>query len=176
MAKLSINLSGVLLALLPVLASAAELGRITAFLDGQEREWHTISMEQGGQNVATASFEQTANLAELHLQGHPIPAFTSKDVLSIDVRYLGRYRPDDDPMSIEILYMPDGMGGPFWTSQGAVVRPRFRIVSFDVWGSIGRVEAAFDGELCLRPIISSATDPSTCKTVSGKVETDLFAD
>ena len=165
-----------LLAVFPLVSGAGELGRITAFLDGQERTWHTITMEQLGGDVATASLTLGARLTELQVQGHPEPRFSTDDMLSLEVRYLGPYAPDATPLSLDIMYMPDGMGGPFWTTRGAPVQPEIDILVLDVWGGFGRLQAVFSGRLCLRRIISSATDPTTCKQVSGLIDTRLVVD
>ncbi len=149
-------------------AVADELGRITAFLDGEEQTWHTITMTQGGQPVATASFEQTSHYADLYLQGHPEPRFVSKGMLSVDVRYAGQFTPDDDPMAIEIMYLPNGMGGQFFTSRGAGEMARFQIVAFDVWGTAAELVAAFSGRLCSTRM-NAPVDPTDCMRISGQI-------
>jgi hypothetical protein len=164
---------GTLLALLPALAGAEELGRITAFLDGEERVWHTITFEQGGKSVSTATWEQKPYLAELVLQGHPVAAFTSKDVLSIDAQFRGQYADGDAPIAIEILYTPSGLAGPLWTSRDAPTSPRLQVVELEAWGRIGRLVAVITGEVCRRPRLFSRTDTTDCKSLSGKISTRL---
>ncbi len=164
------------LAAFPGAAAADNLGRITAFLDGESMTWHTVTMQQGGKTVATASFGQGARLAELYIQGHPEPEFSSRDMFSIDVRYLGTYMPGAEPMSVDVMHIPEGMGGPFWTSRGAPTPASIEIVDLEIWGNFGRLTASFTAELCLRKIISSATDPSTCRAVTGVIETELLVE
>ncbi|HCQ63879.1 MAG TPA: hypothetical protein DIU07_01285 [Rhodobacteraceae bacterium] len=112
----------------------------------------------------------------LEIQGYPGAEFTSTNAISVDVRYLGQYAPDAVPMSVDILHMPDGMGGPFWTSNGATIAPTVRVLALDVWGAVGRIDLLFAGELCLRKIISTATDQGRCQEVTGRIETELFVD
>lgn len=169
---LSILLAGII-AVLPVSLGAQELGRIDGTLDGAARSWHTIQRTRMGRTVATASLVQGPRLTELNIQGHPEPRFSTDDVLSLEVRYLGAYFTGADPVSVDILHMPKGMGGPFWTTKGAPRPPSVEIVSLDVWGNFGRLHAAFAGLICQRKIISAATDPDDCKEVTGVVETDL---
>jgi len=164
------------LAALSCAAAADDLGRITAFLDGESMTWHTITMQQGDKSVATASFEQGARLAELYIQGHPEPRFSTRDMFSIEVRYQGTYVPGATPMSVDVMHIPEGMGGPFWTSRGATAPATIDIVELDVWGNFGRMTASFEAELCFREIISSATDPSKCRAVTGVIETELFVE
>lgn len=164
-----------ILAMLPFSAMAEALGQITAFLDGNKRVWHTITMEQGGRQVPTATFQQRANLAELKLQGHPIPEFTNKEALSIDAQFQGQYNLGSVPTSVEILYTPNGLTGPFWTSRGARLQPRLQIVELEAWGGVGRLVAVVSGEVCKRPRLFSRTDPDDCMTFTGKVETRIDA-
>ncbi|MDF0598311.1 hypothetical protein [Psychromarinibacter halotolerans] len=156
--------------------TAEELGRITGFLDGEPTAWHTITMQQGGRTVATASVVQGVRLTELYVQGHPEARFGTAGLLSLEARYTGTYAPGATPLSVDVLFMPDGMGGPFWTSRGAARAPVLDIVSLEIWGNFGRLEAVFDAQLCLRPIISAATDPDTCRKVTGVIETELSAE
>lgn len=66
--------------------------------------------------------------------------------------------------------------GPFWTSSGATIAPTVRVLALDVWGAVGRIDLLFAGELCLRKIISTATDQGRCQEVTGRIETELFVD
>ena len=149
-------------------ASEEALGQIRAFLDGEERIWHTITMQQGGESVATASFKQTAHHADLYLQGHFEPRFVSKGMLSVEVRYAGQFAPGAEPRGIEIIYLPNGMGGKFFTTRGTEPAPQFQIVDFDAWGVSGTLVAAFSGRLCAA-WMNRPRDPTDCKTVEGQV-------
>lgn len=154
-------------------AIAEELGQLTAFIDGEERVWYTITFPQGGATVFTATLEQKQYQLELLVQGHPVQAFTSKDVLSVDARFSGTYQPGDEPLSVEILYTPNGLSGPLWTSRGASEAPRLQIVELNAWGGAGDVTAVVSGEICRRARLFSRTDSSDCKRVNGKIETRL---
>lgn len=157
------------------LAHGGALGQIDAFIDGERHIWRTITLEQSGETISTARFHQSARMAELYLQAHPEPRFTTHDVISLEVRYLGQYSPKAEPMDVEILYMPNGMGGPFWTSRGAPLSATIDVIDFDIWGDVGKITVAFSGEICHRAKISAVPDPTNCKTVSGVAETELSA-
>lgn len=161
------------LAAAPLPATGEALGRITAYLDGVPQNWHTVTMQQGGRKVATASFTQGARLSELRIQGHPEPRFSTRGVFSLEVRYLGIYVPATLPLSVDVMYVPEGLGGPFWTSRGATRPATVDVVELETWGNYGRLVAAFDAELCLRAMISAFTDPTTCREVTGVIETEL---
>ena len=154
-------------------ASAEELGQMTAYVDGEERVWYTITFPQGGDTVFTATLERKQYQVELLLQGHPVREFTSKEVLSVDARFSGDYEPGDDPLSVEILYTPNGLSGPLWTSRGAPEAPRLQIIELEAWGSTGHLVAVVSGEICRRARLFSQTDKSDCKAVSAKIETRL---
>lgn len=162
-----------LLLSLPMPGYSERLGQIIAFLEGEAATWHTITMQQLGETRATASITLGSRLTEVNVQGHPEPRFTAHNVMSVDVRYLGTYSPDADPLTVDIMFMPDGMGGPFWTSKGAPEPSRIDIISLELIGSYGRLEAAFAGQLCLREFISTRTDPTICREVTGMIDTRL---
>ena len=169
---LSLALAAALMSL-PLPLSAEELGSITGFLDGKDRLWHTITLDQGGKRVATATLLQQGHFAELRIQGHPVPAFTSKEVISIDARFPVHYKAGDQPTSVEILYTPNGLSGPLWTSRDAPVPPRLEILELDAWGGVGSVLAVITGQVCKRPSLFSRTDTSDCKNLNGKIETRI---
>lgn len=148
---------------------------MTVFVDGERREWHLIEIKQGARRVASASFRQRPHGAELVLHGYPEPRFSSRGALAIEVRYRGVFEPGDDPIGLDILYQPEGMRGPLWTSNDAPEAPKIEIVEFDVWGEAGELEAVFSGQICLREFIFSPTDISRCMALSGQVSTRLTA-
>ena len=149
---------------------------MTAFLDGAPMDWHLITFETGGEVTASASFRQTPHRADLILHGHVEDRFASKGGLTVEVRYEGLFDAEAKPIGLDILYLPEGLRGPIWTSSDANRAPDIEIIAFDVWGNVGRVEAVFQGELCLRQYIYSPTDRSQCKTLSGQVSTDLVVE
>ncbi len=151
------------------------LGQIRGFLDGEEVIWHTIVMEQGHENVATADFKQSSHHADLYIQGHLEPSFVSKGMLSVEARYAGQFEPDAEPTSVEIIYMPNGLGGQFFTSRGTDPAPWIQILDFSAWGTNGTILAAFSGKLCAA-WMNRPRDPSDCKTLHGQVTTRLSID
>ncbi|MEP2138105.1 MAG: hypothetical protein ABJI41_01260, partial [Erythrobacter sp.] len=144
------------------------LGTMRAFIDGTEGVWHTITMPQGGRAVATASFEQSGQHADFYFQGHVEPRFISKGMLSVEVRYAGQFDQAADPISVEIIYMPNGLGGQFFTTRGSDPEPLFQIVDISVWGEAGEITAAFSGKLCAA-WMNRPRDLTDCKTLSGQV-------
>ncbi len=171
--RLVASVAAVVLSALSSGLFAEELGRMTAYVDGEERIWYTITFPQAGNTVFTATLEQKPYQVELLLQGHPVRSFTSKDVLSVDARFSGTYAAGDEPLSVEILYTPNGLSGPLWTSRGAPEAPRLQIVELNAWGGAGDLVAIVSGEICRRARLFSQTDVSDCKRVSGKIETRL---
>lgn len=161
---------------IPAQGRAAELGQIIGFVDGARAVWHTVTHRQQGRQVATATVRFGPRLTDVQIQGHMEPRFTVEGVFSLDVQYLGRAEPGAQPMSADILMMPRGMGGPFWTTRGVAQKPRVDLLVLDAWGSVGRVEAVFEARLCLRPTLSAPTDTGTCRHVSGAVQTQVFVE
>lgn len=160
----------------PTLIHAQELGQITAFLNGEKRVWYTILMKQSGKSVATASITESNNQVAFYLQGHPTPHFTSKGMLSLDVRYHGQPESAQAPAKVEILYLPNGMAGPVWTSVGTTRAADFQIVDFSLWGNTGDIIAAFSAELCATQITSGPVDLEDCIQLTGKIVSKLVSE
>ena len=148
------------------------IGYIRAFFDGQERSWHTIMMPQGGRQIPTASFKQSADFAKLYVQGHVEPRFVSKGMLSLDVRFDGQFSPGDAAADVEIMYLPNGMVGRFYTSRGTEPPPTVDIVEFSQWGGLGEVVGVFSGTLCPTWQTRDAGE-AVCRNVSGQFTTRL---
>ncbi len=158
------------------LAGAAwgdELGRIDADLGGEARVWHTISLEQDGEVHASAEFRKSAMFTMLHLQGHPEARFTTSDVLNIDLMWRGDPKPGAAPMSVEVMFMPAGMKGPFWISEGAPEAAGADLV-VERDGDRGRVSGTFSAMLCRQDSVTAAPDTGDCRTISGSVDSGLI--
>ena len=156
--------------------AADSLGQMTGFLDRERHTWHLIAFDQRQRHVSSASFRQTPYKAELILHGHAEPQFASRGGLSIEVRYKGTFDMGATPVGLDILYLPEGLRGPIWTSSDADAAPTIEITEFTVWGEVGHVEAVFFARLCLRRTIYAPTDRNTCKTLNGQIATALAAE
>ena len=78
-------------------------------------------------------------------------------------------------MAVDILYTPNGLSGPLWTSRGAPTPPELQILSFEIWGETGDLTAIFSGQICKRPRLFSQTDTTDCKSLNGLIETRIDA-
>ena len=166
----------ILLASMTGTSFAGEFGRISAEFGGETREWYSISMEQGGEIAASARMSSGRLTTDLHIQGHPGPSFTTTDVLSIDAMFIGKFADDATPNSVEVLHLPEGMSGPFWTSEGA---PTPASVSFELLetaaaGEIGRTVGSFMAELCRKVTVTAEPDTSDCRPITGTFDTQLL--
>ncbi len=155
-------------------ATAEEFGRIEATLNGEDRIWYTLTMTQGGQTDASATFSTSRFTSDLHLQGHPRPSFTTSDVLSIDLMYRGEYQPGAAPMEAEVIYLPTGMRPPFWTSSrtGTPVTVTFEELTLE--GETGRAVGAFAATLCMTEVLTDDPDPSQCQPIEGRFDTQVM--
>lgn len=155
-------------------ATAEEFGRIEATLNGEARTWYTLTMTRDGETDASARFSTNQFTSDLHLQGHPQPSFTSTDVLSIDLRYSGKYQPGAAPMEAEIMYLPAGMKPPFWTSSqtGTPVSVTFEDLSLD--GETGRAAGTFTATLCMMQTLGGDPDTSQCQPIEGRFDTRVM--
>ncbi|MBF9030455.1 hypothetical protein HKCCE3408_08615 [Rhodobacterales bacterium HKCCE3408] len=158
-------------------AGAEEFGTIETTYAGEGRTWFTISMVQDGETLASADLsEGRMGLVNLHLQGHPRPTFTSSDVLSIDATFMGEVAAGAEPMTLEIMYLPEGMSGPIWTSQDAPTPPMIVLETLETAeaGQVGSVAATFAGEVCFRASMREEPDPTNCNTIEGRIDSQLL--
>ena len=153
-------------------AMANEFGQVTATLDGTERTWYTIYIQRGDEITATATLN-SGQTTDLHIQSHPRPAFTTDDVLIVDVMYLGDVSPGGAPFSIEVMYLEKRMSGPIWGSEGAARQPTLAIESLDLGDDEGHVAGGFSAQLCFIERIGADPDTGKCKDVEGRFDTRL---
>ncbi|KPP85917.1 MAG: hypothetical protein HLUCCO07_03750 [Rhodobacteraceae bacterium HLUCCO07] len=154
-------------------AADDEFGRIEADYGGETRVWHTISLEQGGEFHASAEYRKTSMITTLHVQGHPELKFTTSDVLSIDLTWMGEPKPGEAPISVEMMFMPEGMKGPFWISADAPEAAEADL-AVELDGDRGRVSGTFSGMLCRQADMTTPPDTSDCKSISGTVDSGLL--
>ena len=155
----------------PSLLSAEEIGQVNAEFDGEQRQWFTIAVKRGDEQAMTASFKNSKRLSSLTVQGHPEARFTTKDVLSVNADWFGEYAPGKAPVSVEILYFPVGMSGPFYTTDQVPDAPVLTIESLDLGSEPGYVAGTFAGRLCAVPKLYEEPDLNDCKAMSGRFDT-----
>ncbi|WP_112322735.1 hypothetical protein [Oceanibium sediminis] len=154
--------------------SAEEFGRIDGTLNGEPRNWYTISLTQGGQSDASATFSTGGITSDLHLQGHPRAAFTTSDVLSIDLMYMGAVEPGKAPISVEVMYLPTGMTPPFWSSEEAPAPASVTFEELTLDGDIGRAVGSFSATLCKVESLTSGANTSQCQQIEGQFDTQVL--
>lgn len=160
-----------ILALFPLSALAEEMGTIDADLGGEAKTWYTITLGGNSTDDSSATFDDEGGFAMLHLQGHPGDRFTTNDVISVDLMWMGTFSAEKAPISVEFLYMPNGMTGPFWTSEDA---PQPATADFDVVvEGDPKVTGTFSGMLCFKEGITTPVDTANCKPFSGTVDSTL---
>ncbi|WP_112321365.1 hypothetical protein [Oceanibium sediminis] len=154
-------------------AMAESFGTISADHGGDSRDWFTIRIDTGNATGASATFRAGKMLSNLHMQGHPKPSFTTKDVLSIDASFRSPYKPGAAPMIVEIILMPDGMSRPFWTSDQAPGPAEISFETLDLNSDPGRAVGTFSAVLCMVEELYAEPDLDSCKPISGSFETNI---
>ena len=155
-------------------AFAEQFGTITVTYDGKERQWFTISGKQGGKLIATAEIRSSGPISTVHIQGHPRPSYTAKDVLSIDLVYLGAAEKDADPTGVEIIHLPDGMSGEIWTSEQSPQATRVIFSEFNADGDTGRLSGTIEALLCRKATAIAEPDTSNCRPIAGDFDTKIL--
>lgn len=157
----------------PAALWAQEIGQIHAELDGEARQWFTISVNQGDRSALSASFRNDKRMPTLSLQGHPEPRFTTADVLAVKASWFGAYDPTKSPTSVEITFRPEGMRKPFYTSDQVVQTPTLTVKSMELNDATGQVTGSFSGKICLVSKLYEAPDLDNCKAVAGTFNTEI---
>lgn len=159
-------------------AQAEEFGRIDATLNGDARTWYTITLQQGGQRDASATFSSRrigfSSSSDLHIQGHPRPSFTTSDVLSIDLTTVGDIEPGTVADGVEVMYMPTGMRPPFWTSGEGAGSASVSFETLTLDGEIGRAVGTFQTTVCIKETLMADADPTRCQDIAGRFDTQVL--
>lgn len=157
----------------PATLWADEIGKLTASFDGEDREWHVISVTQGERTAMSASFGGSKRLPTLSVQGHPEPRFTTSDVISVSGSWFNGYAPGKDVTGVEIIFMPQGMNKPFYTSDQVPGDASMVLESLDLSEEAGEAHGTFDGRICLVQELYAEPDLEDCMDVSGRFDTAL---
>lgn len=152
---------------------AQEVGQINAELNGEARLWHVISITRGDKTALSASMSNLKRLPTLSLQGHLEPKPSTTDALYITAHWMGAFDAAKSPTGVEIIFMPNGMSKPFYTSDQLSEKPALTIDTAVLDESSGHVSGSFSGKICLVPKLYETPDPNDCKTVSGSFDTDI---
>lgn len=160
-------------ALLPSFASAEQFGTVALTLNGESQDWYTISNGSGAELSATATFTNNASLSNLSIQAHPEPVYSSDKVLSLTLTYYGAYETGKAPITIEVVYMTDGVRNPFYTSDGGDSPPTVSIDLLEDGHNPGHVTGHFAAKICLLKELSGEPDPNDCKDITGRFDTRI---
>ena len=158
---------------LPGAVGAEEAGKITAEIDGTQRVWSVITVTRGDESMISASFNGSNRLASLSLQGHPEPRFTTTDVLSVEGMWFGGYSADKPVTDVEIIFMPEGMSNPFYTSDQVPEQATITLDTLDVGETEGRATGSFSGKICRVAKLYEEPDLDDCINLSGTFDTAI---
>ncbi|NNU81390.1 hypothetical protein HMH01_13185 [Halovulum dunhuangense] len=142
----------------PALALEA-IGTVTATLDGTEFRWEILRTDDGAAMVQVNAIGPMT-MIDLHAMGD--------GDFSVGLIFHGAPGADAPPAGVTIDLRPDGAAGALWKSAGAAAAPEFRIDRLDLDGA-GRMEAGFTALLCRDDA------PTECRTVEGRIDTELGA-
>lgn len=133
------------------------VGTVTAYLDGADRTWEVLRMDDG------AAMVQVNDVGPLTMID--INAMGDGD-FHINLIFEGEPSANSVPAGITIDIRPDGLTGPSWQSEGAAYTPKLMLERLDLDGA-GRMEAKFVASLC------RSDAPTTCSLVEGRIDTGL---
>ncbi|WP_417268761.1 hypothetical protein [Celeribacter sp.] len=158
----------------PAATAAEQLGTVSIIWDGEAQDWFTISDDSGDALIAWASLKNGERLSSISIQAHPNPRFSSKNILSISLTYLGAFEPDTPPNEAEFIYTTNGMRPPFYTSAGAPIAPTVTIEGYEATQQDGQLTGTFSATLCLAKDLYGDVDTNDCKDLSGSFSTGIL--
>lgn len=159
--------------IVPSAVFADQIGEVSATFDGSERQWYTLERTVGEQTAASASFRNTKRLSSLNIQAHPEPRFSNVGVLSISASWFGTFELGKAPVSVEVLYLPEGMSNPFYTSDQVTDGATLAIESINLDEGSGHITGRFTAKLCHVTELYEAPDMGDCKDIDGAFDTKL---
>lgn len=158
-----------LLATAPSQASSP-VGTISAELGGEQREWQTLAVPSEG--TATAQWRDIGGMLMLSIQGHdPQADSILHGVLSIETTLMGSSA-DANVMSTVFSYFPEGLSGPFYSSDDAGQPGMIDLMQLDT--EAGNTQGTFEGVMCRRESMFAEMDLDDCLTLSGRFDAELL--
>ncbi|MGP9821237.1 hypothetical protein ACTZWW_14575 [Salinarimonas sp. NSM] len=146
------------------------VGTIAGTLDGEAREWRTLSVPSEG--TTTANLQSFGPVTMVSIQGHDAESGSiMRGVLSIELGLMGT---DASAMRVDesVGYYPDGMSGPFWVAgqEGGPLE-----IAFDTLALTGDPAAAgtVTADLCRKEGMFDPADTSDCIRLEARFETPL---
>jgi len=171
------NVSAPIIALSLALASPAlgnEFGTVNGDLNGEARQWFTLMVPMDDRLIATATLKFNRRWTDLHIQAGPTTSFTTNDVISIDLMFMGEMAAGASPMSTEVTYLPEGMSGPIWTTAEAEHgQPTVTFETLEIAEDLGRAIGTFSARLCFQDGFVAPVDLDNCQDISGHFDTQL---
>ncbi len=152
---------------------AEQIGTVSLTLDGETEEWFTASGKVGDNTAYTVSFTPSNRLSKLNIQAHPEPKISAKDFMAISVSYFGEYEAGKSPMNVEVLYLPEGMSNPFYTSAGLPTKPTVEVEAMEFDEGFGQIIGTFGATVC--KVQGLYEDPNTddCIEISGRFDSQI---
>lgn len=166
--------SAAALFLLPQFGFAESVGTVDVDLGGEVRTFHTVGMKRDGQTAMTSTFNLSDRLSDLTIQAHPVPRFTSTDVISINASWFGAYSDGAAPASVEVLWLPEGMSKPFYTSDQVSEAPVLEIGMINRDGETGQITGTISATVCRVSGLYEPPDMEDCLPLTGTFDTQVL--
>lgn len=156
----------------PAAALADEpIGSIEAGIDGEQGTWRTLYVP--ADDTASAEFRDIGDATSITIQGHPQDGPLMEDVLGFEAT-VANDGADAEVMDATVSQFPDGMGSPFYVSDGSGVEPSITWTQLDLVDG-GMAEGTFSATMCRRDDMMEEPDLDDCREVEGSFATELRA-
>lgn len=152
-------------------SASSPIGTMSAELDGEQREWQTLSVPSEG--TATAEFRDLGGPMTISIQGlDPDAANILHGTFSIETTLMGSGA-GASSFGASMSYFPEGMSGAFYTSAEEDQTLSLQFSALDVTSDPGKAEGTFSGRMCRLDNFSSPMDMDDCIEVEGRFATEL---
>lgn len=148
------------------------MGEITATIDG--RPYRAITLGKSSSHDASASYQVIGGMTMISMQGHDVDTGGIMDnVINVEVTLMGS-NASASMMDAKVYYWPNGMGGPFYTSDqtGHEVSLTWEALLLN---DDATARGSFETVLCRQEGFFDEVDTSTCIEISGRFDTGLVA-
>lgn len=150
---------------------AQVVGQVDAIWQGWLKSWRVVTIDRQSGPVHAAEFGPVRLGYEIAIQAFADAAQPTRDSISFEFLLVQKEGQGSVFQAGDMLYLPQGMSGPFWSSRGSPFT--LEVLHFDAWGDVGTLEAVFDGTLCQRARLSEPVDRDNCRTINGFISTKL---
>ena len=147
------------------------IGEVNAMIDGESYRGATLDVPSEG--TSTAEFQKFGPLTRISLQAHDAKAESiMRNVFNIEFALNGTGE-SAAATDASILYHPEGMDKPFYTSESNAQAAQVSLDAVTLSDGRASISGRFSASLCRKTSYFSEADTGDCIPVEGMFDTAL---